>query len=117
MLLSDAIAKLLSSGLAPIIQTLDAIKQDTEKIMAAIDDLEAKVAAEGTVIASTVTLLQGLNAELQAALANDDTARLQALQARIATDTQTLAAAVTANTLATTSSTGTVSNTGTASPG
>ena len=85
-----------------------------EDVMAAIDDLEAKVTAQETVIASTVTLLAELNTELKGALANNDTARIQALTARIDADQQKLAAAVAANTPAA-SSTGTAASAGTVS--
>lgn len=78
--------------------TLAWVEHKLEKIMAAIDDLEAKVAAEETAVQSAVTLLTELNTELKAALATNDTARLEALSAKIEADTQTLAAAVTANT-------------------
>ena len=70
--------------------------------MAAIDDLEAKVAAEETVIASAEALLTELNTELKAALAAGDPtaleARITALSAKLDTDTSALSAAVAANT-------------------
>jgi len=76
----------------------DKLDSTLEKIMAAIDDLEAKVTAEETVEASAITLLQTIATELKDALAANDTPRLQALSAKLDTDTATLAAAVTANT-------------------
>lgn len=66
--------------------------------MAALDDLEAKVAAQETVQQSAITLLNEISAELKDALATGDTARIEALSAKIDSDTQALAAAVTANT-------------------
>jgi hypothetical protein len=72
------------------------LEQKADKIMSALTDLQASVAAEDTVIASVVTLLQGLSAALAAA--GTDPAALAALKADIDTQTQTMAAAVTANT-------------------
>jgi hypothetical protein len=63
-----------------------------EAIMAAIDDLQAAVAAEDTVIDSAVTLLNGIPALIAAA--GVDPAKLTALQADITSRTATLAAAV-----------------------
>lgn len=84
--------------LKQLLAKVDLVITKEGTIMAAIDDLEAKVAAQETVEASAITLLQGLKTELDAALATGDTARLQALSAKIDTDTQALAAAVAANT-------------------
>lgn len=66
--------------------------------MSALDDLEAKVTAQETVEDSAITLLQTIKAELDAAIAAGDTARIQALSDKIGSDTQKLADAVTANT-------------------
>lgn len=75
---------------------LDAILANQEKIMSALSDLQASVAAEDTVMDSAVTLLQGLSAALKAA--GTDPAALAALKADIDAKTQTLAAAITQNT-------------------
>lgn len=75
---------------------LDKILANQEKIMSALTDLQASVAAEDTVMDSAVTLLQGLSAALKAA--GTDPAALAALKADIDAKTQTLAAAITANT-------------------
>ena len=64
--------------------------------MSAVTDLQASVAAEDTVIDSAVTLLQGLSAALAAA--GTDPVALAALKTDIDTKTQSLAAAVVANT-------------------
>ncbi len=64
--------------------------------MAAIDDLQAKVTAQTTVIGSAVTLLQQLKALLDAA--GTDPAKLAALSDLIGSNTDALAAAVQANT-------------------
>ena len=60
--------------------------------MAAIDDLQAAVAAEDTVIDSAVTLLNGIPALIAAA--GVDPAKLTALQTDIQAKTASLAAAV-----------------------
>lgn len=61
-----------------------------------LDDLTASVAAEDTVIASALTLIQGLSA--QVAAAGTDPAKLIALKADIDARATALAAAVAANT-------------------
>jgi hypothetical protein len=76
------------------------ILQMLGKIMAALDDLQAAVAAEDTVIDSAVTLIQGIPALIAAA--GTDPAKLQALTADITAKSQALAAAVAANTPAAT---------------
>lgn len=70
------------------------------KIMAAIDDLQAAVAAEDTVIDSAITLIKGIPALIAAA--GVDPAKLTALQADITAKSQSLADAVAANTPAAT---------------
>ena len=67
-----------------------------EKVMAAIDDLQAAVAAEDTVIDSAITLIQGIPALIAAA--GTDPAKLAALQTDITTKSKALADAVAANT-------------------
>jgi beta-phosphoglucomutase-like phosphatase (HAD superfamily) len=74
------------------------ILDNQRKIMSALTDLQAAVAAENTVIASAITLLNGLKSQLDAAIASGDPAALTALSADIAGQTAALAAAVTANT-------------------
>lgn len=77
-------------------------KANMTAITDAFDDLNAKVTALETTEASAVALLQGLKAALDAALALGDPAAIvtavQAVSAKIGTDTQTLADAVAANT-------------------
>lgn len=70
------------------------MNQETE--MAAIDDLQAAVTAEDTVIDSAITLIQGIPALIAAA--GVDPAKLAALQTDITTKSQALANAVAANT-------------------
>lgn len=64
-----------------------------------MDDLKAKVAANGDVIAAAVMLLQGLKARLDAAIAaGADPAMLQALSDDLGAQDKALADAVVANT-------------------
>jgi ATP/maltotriose-dependent transcriptional regulator MalT len=69
-----------------------------EIMTAALDNLAAQVAANNDVVQSAVTLLSTLKSELDAALASDDTAALQALSDQLGTETSALASAVAANT-------------------
>lgn len=68
----------------------------------ALDDLTAQVAADATVEASAITLLNGLKTSLDAAIAanaaGDDSVALNALSASIGASKDALAAAITANT-------------------
>lgn len=68
------------------------------RIMSALDDLQAAVTAESTVIDSAVTLLGGLKAQLDAAIAAGNPAALTQLSTDIGAATQKLADAVAANT-------------------
>ena len=61
-----------------------------------LDGLTTQVASTDTVMASAVTLLQGLSAQLAAA--GTDPAKLAALQSDLQSHTQSLADAVAANT-------------------
>lgn len=72
------------------------ILERMETIMSALDDLQAAVAAEDTVIDSAITLIQGIPALIAAA--GTDPAKLQALSADITAKSTALAAAVAANT-------------------
>ena len=66
--------------------------------MATLDDVVAAVAAEDTVIDSVVTLLTDIKAKLDAAIAGNNPAALQALSDDIAAQTKKMADAVVANT-------------------
>lgn len=66
------------------------------RVMQTLEDLQTEVAAEGEVIQSAVTLLNGLAAQVAALQPNQ--AAIDALAASISSQTATLAAAVTANT-------------------
>lgn len=78
----------------------DLIIQNQETEMAAIDDLQAAVAAEDTVIDSAIVLIQGIPALIAAA--GVDPAKLAALQSDITAKSAALAAAVAQNTPAAT---------------
>jgi len=67
-----------------------------KNLMAQLDQLTADVQRQGDVVASAVTLLQGLKAALDAA--GTDPTKLAALSAQIEAQTQSLADAVAANT-------------------
>lgn len=63
--------------------------------------LQAQVTQNTTVIESAITLIQGIKAALDAAIASNDPAALTALSAELGAEDQKLAAAVQANTPAT----------------
>ena len=86
-----------------LLQLMETIKTNQEKMMSQIDDLTSAVSAEDTVIDSAITLLNGLSSQLAAA--GTDPAKLQALQTDIQNKTQALAQAVAANTPAAPSTT------------
>lgn len=74
------------------------IERQGKLLMATLADVQAKVTAEGTVVDSAVVLLKGLKDQLDAAIASNDPAALQALSDSIGSQTDSLAAAVAANT-------------------
>src|SRR5258706_10600020 len=79
---------------------VDLVLNQQETIMSTLDDLQAAVAAEDTVIDSAITLINGIPALIAAA--GVDPAKLAALSADITAKSGALAAAVTANTSAST---------------
>ena len=81
---------------AEIIKALNAITKQGVTMTQEVDDLQAAVAAEGTVIDSAITLLNGLSARI-ADLAEDPVA-LKALSVEVKAKSDALAAAVVANT-------------------
>lgn len=66
--------------------------------MAELDDLKAAVARDTEVDSSAITLLQGLKAKLDAAIASGDPAALKSLSDQLGANAQGLADAVTQNT-------------------
>lgn len=63
-----------------------------------LDELRTKVAEQRTVIASAVTLIQGLHAKLDEAIKSNDPAAIQAVADELKSNTDPLAAAVQENT-------------------
>jgi len=82
--------------LTEIENKVDLMLDRQETIMSALDDLQAAVAAEDTVIDSAITLINGIPALIAAA--GTDPAKLAALQTDITTKSKALADAVAANT-------------------
>jgi hypothetical protein len=92
-----------------IITLLGKLQRSLDMSTAATDqnfaNLQAQVTQNTTVEGSAVTLLQGLSAQLAAAIAadnNGDSAALPALQSQLASSATSLAAAILANTPAAT---------------
>lgn len=77
------------------------IQAQEDKTMAALDDLTAQVTANTNLEQSAVTLIEGIAAQLQTALNNNDTPALQALTQHLSNSAAALGAAITANTPAT----------------
>lgn len=81
-----------------ILTKLNLILTKENQMAGELDQLEADVAGIGTVVDSAVTLLGGLKAQLDAAIASGDMSRVAAVNATLEAKTQALAAAVVANT-------------------
>lgn len=79
-----------------ILSMLATIIQKEGQLMAAIDDIQADVTAEDTVIDSAIVLINGIAAAIAAA--GVDPAKLAALRNDIQSKSSALAAAVAANT-------------------
>jgi hypothetical protein len=91
----------IESSLERIEAKLGIIQKEEETIMQDLTQLTADVANDTTVEKSAVTLLQGLKARLDAAIAADqsgDPQQLAALSRQLEASTADLAAAITANT-------------------
>jgi len=84
-----------------LIQMVTVLTEKEVQIMANLDDIEAAVAAEATVEQGVITLLNQLSADLTAAIAGGDPAKLTAILTNIQANTAALSAAVVANTPAT----------------
>ncbi len=87
---------LYSRILAKLTEILTRQRAAEQATMSALTDLQAQVAANTTVIGSTLALIQGLKAQLDAA--GTDPQALADLSAQLSTSDQALAAAVAANT-------------------
>jgi D-serine deaminase-like pyridoxal phosphate-dependent protein len=80
-------------------KTLQAITSQGEKIMSTFADLQTAVTNETTVEASVITLLNGISAQLAAALAaGGSPTQIQAVIDQVNANAAAAAAAVTANT-------------------
>jgi len=92
----DSSSPIIRDLLARIEKKLDGISAQETKLMAAIDDLESKVAEEGVVQDGAIVLLENLSTMIKAA--GTDPVRLNALTTLIDTNKTKLAAAIAANT-------------------
>lgn len=81
-----------------ILTQLGLLKTEVHTMAGELDALESTVADEVTVIGSAVTLLDGLKAKLDEAIASGDMGRVVAVTATIAAKKQDLADAVARNT-------------------
>ncbi len=79
-------------------EQLSAINSRLDTIMTELETLQAAVAAEDTVIASAITLLEGLKTRLDEAIASSNPAALRALSDDIGAQTTALANAIQTNT-------------------
>jgi len=77
---------------------LTTILKELKRMSAILDTLTQEVAAEGTVVQSAVTLLNGLSQQLKDALASGDPAAIQKVIDAVDAQKQQLADAVAANT-------------------
>lgn len=85
-----------TAGLTEISRKLDTLIRKEEVMSQELDDLTEKVTANGDVEKSAVVLLQGLKAALDAA--GTDPVKLRELSTSLGSQSDELAAAVTANT-------------------
>ena len=81
-----------------VLDLLSMVLKEERKVMAALDDLTAQVAASTTVEESALVLINGIAAKLAAAIAAGNPAALTALQTQLKTSADALAAAVATNT-------------------
>lgn len=88
----------LKNQLRRVERKLDTVIQKENEMSAEMDDLTAKVAANGEVDASAIVLLQGLKQMLDDAIASGDPAALKALSDSLGAQQSDLSAAVAANT-------------------
>lgn len=85
---------------ARALSLLTDIREELRTMNAALDTLTAEVTENASVVESAVALLSGLSAALREAIAANDPAALTDLANRLDAQTNELAAAVAANTLA-----------------
>ena len=81
-----------------ILFRLDIVNMEEVLLMADLNTVKDAVTAQTTVVGSVVTLLEGLSAQLAAAVAANDPVAMQAVADSISANTKVLADAVAANT-------------------
>ena len=81
-----------------ILFRLDIVNMEEVLLMADLNTVKDAVTAQTTVVGSVVTLLEGLSAQLAAAVAANDPVAIQAVADSISANTKMLADAVAANT-------------------
>ena len=88
----------IDQKLSAIQNSLTTERKDLSGMAVTLADLQAKVTAQNTVVNSAITLIQGLKAQLDAAIAANDPAQLQAISDALGTQDTALANAVASNT-------------------
>ena len=88
----------IENNIAKIMAKLQILNQGEIKMSAELDALTAQVAQNATVEASAITLIQGLAAQIAAAVANNDHAALANLTTELQNSANALATAITVNT-------------------
>jgi chromosome segregation ATPase len=86
------------SGQQELQSTINKLLKQEKNVMSALDDLKAQVQENTNLEQSAVTAIQGIAAQLRDALANDDSAALQALSQQLDASAAGLASAIAANT-------------------
>jgi len=81
-----------------ILQNQIILIKEIQRMSDKMDQLAQEVAAEGTVVQSAVTLLDGISQQLKDAQASNDPAAIQAVIDAVDTQKQQLADAITRNT-------------------
>lgn len=94
----DVVPSTLQATVNSIKQLLLQLQGDVHHVMADITSLTAQVAQTTSIEQSALVLIQGLAAQLAAAIASEDPAALQTLQDQLNASATSLAAAVAANT-------------------
>ena len=91
---------LILNRLDMILRQIRKLTKKVIRMSETIQDLTARVEMLETVGDSAIELLNGLKAQLDAAIANNDMSEVQALSDRIGAQTQEMADAIVANTAA-----------------
>lgn len=96
---SQAVQKAVQAAIGPQLTRIEAALNALKgSVMPTLDDVLTEVTRNTSVTQSAVTLLQSLGQQLQAALANGDTAKVQQILSAMQANDNSLAAAITANT-------------------